>query len=346
MRLAAIVPWLFACSSHSSTPTTTDAPPDGAGPGSDGSVDAPASTSGLGTVSNVTAIACPPGAPGGSTCRHVTVAGCPGIEGESIDATVAFLAGHGALKGTIVHFSGGGGEAFEAVHQAAYQDAGFQQAFVAWASDWEQTMTSGIKTAGCRPATILKWAFDDPSLQNGSRTTGFCGEGSSGGSGQLGYALAHYGIGDYLDYVNEISGPPFARIDLGCNFGDPSTAMVCGVADTMELPPTRLNPWENTTSCGTASPPAGDVAKWMADSIAVGGTYLYPNTRVEFWDCTNGATAVTAMAQIYEGQLATAGTATAYHCYAQADGCSGENIGTMGTQDSGAAMIAGCTPRH
>jgi hypothetical protein len=168
----------------------------------------------------------------------------------------------------------------------------------------------------------------------------------SGGSGQLGYALAHYGMGDYLDYVNEISGPPFVRIDLGCNASDPATAMVCGVADTMMLPPDRLNPWENTTTCGTTNPPAADVAKWMADSIAVGGAYSYPKTRVEFFDCTNQATAVTAMAQIYYEQLMAAGSSTAYHCYAQADGCRMEDIGPTGQQDASAAMLAGCVPRH
>lgn len=28
---------------------------------------------------------------------------------------------------------------------------------------------------------------------------------------------SRYGIGDILDDVNELSGPPFARIDLGCD---------------------------------------------------------------------------------------------------------------------------------
>src|SRR5438105_1539663 len=77
------------------------------------------------------------------------------------------------------------------------------------------------------------------------------GEGFSGGSGQLGYALASYGMGAYLDYVNELSGPPFARIDLGCDGSQPATAQVCGAADTMRLPVPTLDNWENTTSCGS-----------------------------------------------------------------------------------------------
>jgi hypothetical protein len=346
MRLAvAILPCFLACSS-TSTPQNPDTPaqPDAPG-GGDGAADAPPA-SGLGTVGGVTTIPCQAGTPAGSTCQQVTVSGCPSIETESVDATIAFLPATGTLKGTIIHFKGGGGEGFEVGGMANFKAAGYQQVFVSWATDWEQTASNGTKAGACRPSTIVKWVFDEPTLHDGSRTTAFCGQGFSGGSGQLGYALAHYGMGDYLDYVNELSGPPFARIDLGCNASEPSTAMVCGVADTMQLPPDRLNPWENTTTCGTANPPAADVAKWKADSISVGGTYAYPKTRVEFFDCTNNATAVTAMAQIFYGQLMAAGTQTAYHCYSQADGCNMESLGPTGAQAATDAMLAGCVARH
>ncbi len=92
--------------------------------------------------------------------------------------------------------------------------------------------------------------------------------------------------------------------------------MVCGVADTMRLPPDRLNPWENVQapdSCGSTTNSAATIAKWMNDSIAAGGVYV--------------------------------ATVTHYHCYAQADGCSGEGLGA-GNQEAAAAMIAGCIPHH
>jgi hypothetical protein len=298
----------------------------------------------LGTVGGVTDITCPSGAPPGATCRHVAVSGCPGIESESIDATVAFVAAGGTLVGTVTHFSGGGGEGFESGGGAQYKNAGFQQVFVSWASDWEKTASSGIKTAACRPATILKWVFDEPTLHAGRRTLGFCGQGFSGGSGQLGYALAHYGMGDYLDYVNELSGPPFARIDLGCDFTQPATATVCGASDTMQLPAAMLNTWENTTSCGAGTPGPADVAKWNADSISVGGVYAYPKTFVAFYDCTYQSTAVTAMAQIYFQQITTT-TLAGYHCYTQADGCQGEGLGA-GATAAASALVIGCVPRH
>ena len=88
---------------------------------------------------------------------------------------------------------------------------------------------------------------------------------------------------------------------------------------------------ETATACCRAAVVAADVAKWMTDSIGVGGTYAYPKTRVEFFDCTNQSTAVTAMAQLYYQQLMAAGSSTAYHCYAQSDGCLGESLGAMET---------------
>jgi hypothetical protein len=314
---------------------------------SDGASDALGAN--LGTVSGVVDATCPSGAPPNATCKKVTVSGCPQIENEPIDATVAIVPATGTARGTIVHFSGGGGEGFETTGAPAYATAGFLQVFVSWASDWEQTQSLGIKAAGCRPSTILAWAFAEPTLHAGSRTLGFCGQGFSGGSGQLGYALAHYGMSTYLDYVNELSGPPFARIDLGCDFSQPATAMVCGATDTMQLPAAKLNPWENTTTCGSTTPPQADVDKWKADSISIGGVYNYPNTDVEYYDCTNQSTAVTAMAQIYYQQVFTAegnvsGLAS-YHCYTQADGCQGEGLGS-GAGAAANAMIAGCIPRH
>lgn len=308
-------------------------------------------TSGLGQVTNVRTLStCPSNAPPGATCRQVTVTGCPGIATEPIDAIVALRSQTGTLRGTVVHFSGGGGEGFQGAGQG-YEAAGFRNVYIAWLSDWEQTQSSGIRTAGCRPATILQWVFGEPTLHNSSRTVGFCGEGSSGGSGQLGYALAHYGMGSVLDYVNELSGPPFSRIDIGCNGDAPPTASVCGVADTTRLPP-QVSAWENIQqplSCGSTSVPAPELARWKSDSIAVGGVYNYPQTQVQFFACTFQATAVTVMGNAYFNAIAQAEggnpSLAQYHCYSQADGCQGEALGT-GLSDAAHALITGCAPRH
>jgi hypothetical protein len=312
---------------------------------------------GLGTVSSVVDLAtCPanlPPALAGSVCKQITVSGCPGIETESTDAIVAILAPTGVTKGTIIHFSGSAGDSYEITGTASYQAAGFQQVYVRWVTGWEQTKSSGIFTAACRPSTVIEWAWNAPNMHGGSTATAFCGQGFSAGSGQLGYALARYGLGSRLDYVNELSGPPFARIDLGCNGDAPATATVCGASVTMRLP-SVLDNWENIPAplmCGSTNVPANELARWKSDSIAIGGVYDYPHTDVEFFECTYQATAVAGMSQIYEQLVMQTEAAhgstgiTGYHCYSQADSCHQEFLGT-GDMDATNAMIAGCVPRH
>jgi hypothetical protein len=303
----------------------------------------------LGSVVAHGPVSCPSQAPPGATCQQITVTGCPGIETEAIGATVAVLAPGAPLRGTVTHLKGGGGEGFLTLGSTEIQAAGFRQVFVSWMTDWEQTVSHGIKTAACRPATVLRWIFDNPSLHGGSRTAAFCAAGKSGGSAQLGYALAHYGLASQLDYVIERAGPPFARIDLGCDGNAPATTMVCGDTVTMRLPSDELTRWENmTVACGSTSVPAAELARWKSDSIAVGGTYDYPSTRVDFFDCTNNAPAVTGMSQIFYNRIAQSEGGTdrvGYHCYSVADHCQGEDLGD-GDAVATQAMIDNCIAHH
>jgi hypothetical protein len=336
-RLLALPLLFVGCGSTLSTP---DSPPTDARAAAGELTVAPPPALALGAVDQVQPVACPTGAgapPPGSLCKQIRVTGCPGIEAEPITAVVAVLTPAGPIAGTLSHFKGGGGEGFQISDTTRYQAAGLREVFVSWNADWEQTLSHGIKTAACRPATVLTWIFNEPTLHAQSRTAAFCGEGNSGGSAQLGYALSHYGLADLLDYVNELSGPPFARLDLGCDGNAPPSTMVCGDTVTTRLP-SKVTAWENMT-----------MARLKSDSVAFGGAYDYPATRVEFFDCTNNATAVTAMSQLHYDTIVRAeggSSRAAYHCYAQADGCQGEALGMRGSSEAVQAMIAGCKPRH
>jgi hypothetical protein len=340
---------LAAAACTSSTPpastTSPDASPDAAGSGSQPRT--------LGVVDQITDNAPCNGAPSGSSCMRVRVSGCPGLEDSAVFATIAVMLPNEPVARTVVHFKGGGGEGYELGGYAEYRTRDFRQVWVSWESDWEQTAGQGmIKAAACRPATVLQWVFTEPRLHGANRTQAFCGEGFSGGTAQLGYALAQYGAGDYLDYVNELSGPPFARIDLGCDGNAPQTATVCGATVPTRLPGDgHLDQWENIPpplACGSTAAPPTMVESWKQDSIAIGGVYAYPNTQLRFFDCTHNTTANTAMAQIYYDQIVQAEGGSAMvglQCFSAADQCSGESLGNGGAVAT-QAMIDGCIARH
>ena len=152
----------------------------------------------LGTILSSAQVPCDATLPSRATCTTLVVR-CPGI--EDLQATAAVTEPSASLKGTLFAHSGGGGTSYYTQNIASYLGAGLRVVQVKWASSWEQTQpsTTGLLASACRPATVLKWTFDNPHGQ--SRALAFCGVGHSGGSGVLAYALAHYGMGDYLDYA-------------------------------------------------------------------------------------------------------------------------------------------------
>jgi hypothetical protein len=62
------------------------------------------------------------------------------------------------------------------------------------------------RTLACRYATTARWVYDN--LHTGGRTTLFAAQGTSGGSAQIAFGLAHYGVSDFLDLANLGGGPP------------------------------------------------------------------------------------------------------------------------------------------
>jgi hypothetical protein len=62
------------------------------------------------------------------------------------------------------------------------------------------------RTLACRYATAARWVYDN--IHVGGRSALFAAQGTSGGSAQIAFALAHYGLGDIIALANLGGGPP------------------------------------------------------------------------------------------------------------------------------------------
>jgi hypothetical protein len=299
-----------------------------------------------------------PGA--GATCMSVSVS-CPGI--PDIDATIAVIEpSGGAPKGTIVAHAGGSGTGYfnggpeGSGFAAAYTAKNFRFVQIEWATDWASGEGS-IKTAACRPATAFQWMFEN--IHGASRTAGFCGTGTSGGSAALTYSLAAYGLKSVWDYMLVGAGPAPARIDYGC---DPSlyTGPPPDLCPTLKNAPYTYVPgvakiangWEGTSSCGSKGASSADIAKWSADSVAApGADFDYPQTGMSWWFCLTSPNETTGQGSFLIDQVHPQGGPPDVHCYGGSSSpsvCQNEYV----FEDPGAfsaavdEMTAKCVPNH
>jgi hypothetical protein len=139
----------------------------------------------------------------------------------------------GDVVGTIVLFSGGGGNYFwgtplpaipdgpdlsDASRQqgaiAAWLDAGFRIARIRWDKGWfdGSDVDEGFARLAARPATVTDWIADHVATESAPLGVG----GVSGGAGQTAYMLTHYGLADRIDLAVPFSGFWMGRIDTGC----------------------------------------------------------------------------------------------------------------------------------
>jgi len=339
--VVAVLAFLVACGGSTTSDVTT---PVDASTATDASTPIDAASGNarpLGSVGSMTEVACA-NVPGNATCKHAVVT-CPGI--PDLGATLAVLAPAAPTR-TIVGFSGGGGDSFlSSGIQALAMEGSFRIVLVKWDSDWEKTPSDGILAGACRPATILQAIFDG--MHGADRTKAFCATGHSGGSGQISYALAHYGREEILDYAALSAGPPFGRIDYGCA---PSTYTgpprnLCPLLPNAVLPlPDKVDGWENTTTCGSATASATDLEKWKRDSVVSStADYDYPKTPVGFFDCTNQPNGTTGGAFFYSSAVTSE---HAVFCFDGGnDGCQGESLG-KGVEKLVSEIVGKCVPRH
>jgi hypothetical protein len=302
----------------------------------DASVDSVTPPRSLGTIKQLTyEAACDSdaGTPVGSTLADgganknvrcaMMVVSCPDV--VDLTAIVALSAQPEGIapKGIIVTDKGLNGTVFFGGPLGrAWYDAGFAVAEVAWTTPWEcprgSTATDptvciddttpiatrrGLIDVACRPATVFSWVRTSARLPDGRPFffdgKGFCGFGTSAGSGALWYSLLHYGLGAEFDFVGMAASTPYAQIDLGCNPANAgmTIATPCeNLATNPEVPllydsngsmhNSLIDDWSSTTSCDK-NPTVGELAYWKRTSIdSPGANYDVP-THVTTYDCVN-----------------------------------------------------------
>lgn len=160
----------------------------------------------------------------GLECMILRVS-CPRVD----DITANLIVTGSGSAGTILLTTGGDGSAIyshgrgdnrfadpEAIPTiiAAFTDDGYRLVEVAWPGGWflEPSDSTGVGTItlACRFATVAHWAHDN--LHEGGF---FAAQGNSGGSAQIAFGLAYYGLDEILDLANLGGGPPPCPLRIG-----------------------------------------------------------------------------------------------------------------------------------
>lgn len=301
----------------------------------------------LGTVSNVTALsACPAGFPAGAQCSRATVS-CAG------DATITATYGVHAVdnpKGTIVlHYGSGGTAPFPSKYDRSLTNDGYTVITLAWSTGWMQTgtTTANLKTAACRPATLINYLLTQV-VTSGAR----CALGFSGGSGALGYSLAEYGASSYLDKVTFESGPVFSDISEGCKVPHATDVQVCPAGqfgcvpgDTFMDDPEYVGPTASgmgratgDMSCaGKKTTTTKSANAWKAQSIVDAQSdsmFSYPSTSMSGFICDNGVNNSAAEGSLFYDQFTSDSQAYSF-TVTPIKNCNGPEGVDYGTTPSG-----------
>jgi len=327
----------------------------------------------LGTISSRSIVklkACPQGYYPDMTCFRGQVENCPNA--GSLGFTYGYEDPQGERAGTVVFLEGGGGTVAydDPAYAQKYLQAGFQVVYVAWDNDWELTSGSApsIKYAACHPATLLNYIYEH--VYGGG---GMCSQGSSAGSGALGYALAWYGSSSYLDNVELLSGPVFGDLEQGCIVPNPPKVNVCATGqygcDGAQWPdsPSYVNGdqnlirnWSNQPSCNAGKTTSAYVnSLWKGMSIVDGTdnpSFTYPQTSVAGYLCSNLDSVQNnsaAQGEFFYQQL-TSSRQTAAYSVTRIDHCSGSEGVTDGETPQGETgfvaisehMLSSCIKRH
>lgn len=248
----------------------------------------------LGTVKS-SSVSCPAGGIRATSCYALDIS-CPKI--PDYTAYVKIIAPFHSY-GTVLFTIGGdvndiyesytyGAVAVQNVINAQLTavELTFGQPFSA-SPGWEYNAGGeGVRLASCRYATAAKWVHDNELKGDAP----LCATGSSAGGEIIAQGLTHYGLDKYLTFAEITSGPPFNRLDEGCDDTLPATVEYCSGANvTMGIAldnaikyidPAYPGPW-----CSSSIQTHSDqyAQQFLNDSVTSPDAVLsYPNTKVRF----------------------------------------------------------------
>lgn len=260
---------------------------------------------------------CPSSAVKTDDCQEITFA-CDGLS-KAVQLKISEPIG--ALKGTVILGTGGGGVSF---YEDNYTQAisalilpllqkGYRVVQRKWNGGWFPGTGNGIAPRACYYATLI-----DHLRRNSFSQGAFCISGNSGGSAEAAFALAHYGRDAIVDAAVLSGGPPMARIDLGCLgasdqawYSQCKGALACPAGNNQECEYDDIKDQRFDQSFGfSGACHYKDVSKsavWRASSVLAPGAKLhYPQTEVRFVlgdaDCSIAA----PQAQLYYQAISSA----------------------------------------
>jgi hypothetical protein len=335
---------------------------------------------GLGTVSSVSSQTCPTDFSSGMTCFQATVS-CANT--DDMGVIYGYKTPAGAVKGTIfLHAGAGGTTAFSLgptgqSYIDSYYGNGYRVVQLEWASQWETATSAGtenIKTAACRPATLLKYVYQN--VHGGSVGAGaMCAQGHSAGSAAMAYALTWYQADSFLDKAILTSGPVLGDIEAGCQVPNVPPITVCpsgqygcvgqpwSDAPQFQQGMNAPQEWTGDKTCNNVpareSTSAASNTAWKAQSIVDGSAsanFSYPKTALSGWLCSNGLNPSAAQGEYYFENINGPSQAAAFSLN-RVDGCPGAEDIWNGTISSGESAftasvndmldpVAGCLKRH
>lgn len=244
------------------------------------------------------------------TCVEATVA-CPDINPRRVNLRVTEPPDEVPLRGTVVMGMGGAGTGWYELVSTFARDLlddlnaeGFRVVQRRWGTDpgdpglsgWFSGSTS-LHDSACRYATLLDWIHFDSGFHEPGADA-FCATGNSGGSSEISYALAVYGMDAMLDLAVPTAGPPHGVVDRGCGVNAAAWEPLCNeLVDDRGICPAQQGSHACFYNPGTAAAfidgafdltgttPCADLdgPVLRANSVVFpGADFDYPQTRVHF----------------------------------------------------------------